>query len=213
MLDVHPPHTPTHTWRDFLLHIATIVVGLLIAVGLEQLVETLHHRHQLHEARRAIHVELEANAKSIARNIATLGQAQQAMQRNAAVLRETNATGNIASSSLTYEWRMAYPRSNAWQDAKANGAVSYMAADERARVGYIYGDIDLSQIFAMSYLQDNNVAAAIAHRSSTLAGLTAQDRDQLLKATSDTEGQIVSCAALLTFDLRAIKEYLSLPIG
>jgi hypothetical protein len=24
MLDVHPPHNPTHTWPDFLIHIATI---------------------------------------------------------------------------------------------------------------------------------------------------------------------------------------------
>jgi hypothetical protein len=34
MLDVHPPHNPTHTWRDFFIHIATIVIGLIIAVGL-----------------------------------------------------------------------------------------------------------------------------------------------------------------------------------
>ena len=46
MLDVHPPHHPTHGWRDFFIHIATITVGLLIAVGLEQTVETLHQRHQ-----------------------------------------------------------------------------------------------------------------------------------------------------------------------
>jgi hypothetical protein len=39
MLDVHPLHSPTHTWKDFFLHIATIVIGLLIAVGLEQTVE------------------------------------------------------------------------------------------------------------------------------------------------------------------------------
>jgi len=35
MLDVHPPHTSTHTWRDFFIHIATICIGLLIAVDLE----------------------------------------------------------------------------------------------------------------------------------------------------------------------------------
>ena len=34
MLDIHPPHTPTHTWKDFFIHIATIGLGLLIAVGL-----------------------------------------------------------------------------------------------------------------------------------------------------------------------------------
>jgi hypothetical protein len=46
MLDVHPPHEPIHTWRGFLIHIATITIGLLIAIGLEQLVEHLHHRQQ-----------------------------------------------------------------------------------------------------------------------------------------------------------------------
>lgn len=51
MLDVHAPHEATHTWKDFLIHIATIVVGLLIAIGLEQTVEYVHERHQLQELR------------------------------------------------------------------------------------------------------------------------------------------------------------------
>lgn len=51
MLDVHPPHTPTHSWRDFFIHIATIVIGLLIAIGLEQTVEYFHELHQLRELR------------------------------------------------------------------------------------------------------------------------------------------------------------------
>lgn len=44
ILDVHPPHEPTHTWTDFFIHISTICVGLLIAIGLEQSVEAIH-RH------------------------------------------------------------------------------------------------------------------------------------------------------------------------
>jgi hypothetical protein len=51
MLDVHPAHHAASTWRDFFIHIATIVLGLLIAVGLEQTVEYIHHRHQLKKAR------------------------------------------------------------------------------------------------------------------------------------------------------------------
>lgn len=46
MLDVHPPHEPIYTWKGFAVHIATIVIGLLIAVGLEQSVEYVHRRHQ-----------------------------------------------------------------------------------------------------------------------------------------------------------------------
>src|ERR1700729_324652 len=45
MLDVHAPHH-ANTWRDFFIHIATICVGLLIAVTLEQTVEAVHHHHQ-----------------------------------------------------------------------------------------------------------------------------------------------------------------------
>ena len=46
MLDVHAPHESIHTWKGFVIHIATITIGLLIAIGLEQLVEYFHHRHQ-----------------------------------------------------------------------------------------------------------------------------------------------------------------------
>ena len=45
MFDVHLPRH-THTWRDFWIHLGTITVGLLIAVGLEQGVEKLHHLEQ-----------------------------------------------------------------------------------------------------------------------------------------------------------------------
>jgi hypothetical protein len=34
MLDVHPPQEASHSWKGFFIHIATIVIGLCIAVGL-----------------------------------------------------------------------------------------------------------------------------------------------------------------------------------
>ena len=54
MLDVHPPPHAAHAWRDFFVHIATIVIGLLIALGLEQSVEGIHHRREVRESREAI---------------------------------------------------------------------------------------------------------------------------------------------------------------
>src|ERR1039458_4923029 len=33
MLDIHPAQHAASTWRDFFIHIATIVLGLMIAVG------------------------------------------------------------------------------------------------------------------------------------------------------------------------------------
>ncbi|MES2392286.1 MAG: hypothetical protein V4555_11640 [Acidobacteriota bacterium] len=57
MLDVHPPHEASHTWRDFFIHIATICVGLLIAIGLEQSVEALHRHHEHHQLQDALNRE------------------------------------------------------------------------------------------------------------------------------------------------------------
>lgn len=61
MLDVHAPHGVLHTWKDFFIHIATIVIGLLIAVGLEQTVEHFHHRQQVAEIRRSLTEERRIN--------------------------------------------------------------------------------------------------------------------------------------------------------
>jgi len=63
MLDVHPPHEAAHTWKDFFIHIATIVVGLLIAVGLEQTVEFLHRRHERADLLAQLNAEHARNLK------------------------------------------------------------------------------------------------------------------------------------------------------
>jgi len=58
MLDIHPAHHAASTWRDFFIHIATIVLGLLIAISLEQTVEYFHHRHQVHQLEKNLRDEL-----------------------------------------------------------------------------------------------------------------------------------------------------------
>ena len=69
MLDVHPPHHAASTWRDFFIHIATIVIGLLIAVGLEQTVEAVHHSHQRHQLDEDLRIEAENNQHVIERDL------------------------------------------------------------------------------------------------------------------------------------------------
>lgn len=49
ILEPHAPHETIRSWRSFIVHIATITIGLLIAIALEQCVEYLHHVHQRHQ--------------------------------------------------------------------------------------------------------------------------------------------------------------------
>jgi hypothetical protein len=59
MLDVHAPHESINTWKSFFIHIATICVGLLIAVGLEQSVEALHRAYERNHLRGSLQHETE----------------------------------------------------------------------------------------------------------------------------------------------------------
>jgi len=86
MLDVHPAHHAATTWRDFFIHIATIVIGLLIAVGLEQSIEWLHHRHQLQEFRVALQQERTDNREDFAANTQGVRSNIAALRNNLLVL-------------------------------------------------------------------------------------------------------------------------------
>ncbi len=63
MFDVQAPHQVVHSWKDFLVHIAAIVVGLLIAVTLEQSIEAIHHRHQRLRLEEEMHAVFASDAK------------------------------------------------------------------------------------------------------------------------------------------------------
>lgn len=56
-MDIHKPK-PVHSLREFLSEILVVVCGILIAIGLEQAVETLHWAETVHEAKSSIHTDL-----------------------------------------------------------------------------------------------------------------------------------------------------------
>jgi hypothetical protein len=60
-MDVHKPK-PVHGWRDFATEIVTIVIGVVIALGGEQIVEQIHWRGQLAQARAEMRDELHSSA-------------------------------------------------------------------------------------------------------------------------------------------------------
>jgi hypothetical protein len=71
-MEVHPPHAPLHTWKDFWIHLGTITIGLLIAISLEQSVEGLHHLHQRHQLEEDLDHEARTNQQYVALDSALL---------------------------------------------------------------------------------------------------------------------------------------------
>ncbi len=56
-MHVHLPK-PLHGWREFVGEVGIIVLGVLIALGAEQLIETIHFRREVAQFRSAVDVEL-----------------------------------------------------------------------------------------------------------------------------------------------------------
>ena len=208
MLDVHAPQASIHTWRNFFIHIATIVVGLLIAVTLEQTVEYLHHRQQLHQSREALRTELLLNKKIFEHNLTLLQSAEASMEANTRLLHSPATPSEQPTASLNYSWELLYARSAAWEDAKLDGTLNMMTVEERDLLDRIYSGVMHLQEYELAYLASANTARAIARRSATLGELTTQDREQLLNITAQTEGQIVSTRMLLTFTQEPLNNYL-----
>ncbi len=62
-MHIHPPK-PLHGWKAFFNEIFVIVIGVLIALGLEQVVEGLHWQHKVHEGEERLKEELAWNFKA-----------------------------------------------------------------------------------------------------------------------------------------------------
>jgi hypothetical protein len=57
MIDIHPPQHAPMTKREFFVHLFIVVLGILIAIGLEQAVELIHRHHQANELRQGAIVD------------------------------------------------------------------------------------------------------------------------------------------------------------
>jgi hypothetical protein len=57
-LEIHKPKA-VHGWREFINEIGVIVIGVLIALGAEQIVESLHWRHVVGETRESLTATVE----------------------------------------------------------------------------------------------------------------------------------------------------------
>lgn len=53
-MEVHAPEHGIHSWREFLVHMGTVFVGLLLALALEQAVIAIHEAHERAELREAL---------------------------------------------------------------------------------------------------------------------------------------------------------------
>ncbi|HMA52451.1 MAG TPA: hypothetical protein VKP60_21975 [Magnetospirillaceae bacterium] len=70
-MDLHVPEGPIRSVKDFLIHIVIVTIGILIALGLEQLVEAHHRAHLAHEAVEGFRHELTSDSADVTEVLAS----------------------------------------------------------------------------------------------------------------------------------------------
>ena len=198
MLDVHPPHHAATTRRDFFIHLFTVVLGILIAIGLEQAVEYIHHRRQVADLSEQMRVESQNNLPLIRESVARLKvQAGYIHSLEQALL-----AGKVSGDSVDVHGvpptggsgLYVSPSRATWSAAQSAGLAALLPAGDLklyARLDYntemeINGDSDLHQ--ALRTLISECARAQYDHANPAVQRITVAHRDDLLFALEQVEG-------------------------
>lgn len=166
MLDVHPAHHAATTWRDFFVHISTIVLGLLIAVGLEQAVEYIHHRREVKEIREALQQERQRNRAFYNVNTAGFRYEAAEMENNLHVFVFLQQHPGTPEEKLpgVPQWGFAHApiTTSTWKNAQQTQVLGYMPWEETEADAQLYDFLDLVDKDALSALDAEDRADSYA---------------------------------------------------
>jgi hypothetical protein len=138
MLDVHPPHEKIHGIRDFLLHLLTITIGLLIALALEGCAERWHHQQLRKEADANLHQEIRDNAKEIASAHLANASEQENLKKVLDFLNARKENRDYDTHEIKLGFTLGDLKDASWRTASATGTLSYMEYDHVQRYAAAY---------------------------------------------------------------------------
>lgn len=134
-MEVHPPHSPIHTFKDFLIHLLTITIGLLIALGLEATVEAIHHHYQVVEARGSIVHEIASNRAELQRHMQRLTRQEKTITAMEAAL---DSPHPASPHDVHLNISLAAIRRGSYDTALTTGTLALMSYPEAGRYAQTY---------------------------------------------------------------------------
>jgi hypothetical protein len=165
MLDVHPPHEKMHGFKDFLLHLLTITIGLLIALGLEGCVEHWKQRELKKDADTKLRQEIRENGKEIALIHNATATEQVNLERIIDFLNARKKNQPYDTRQIRLDFTLGDLKSASWKTAAATGALGFMEYDQVQRYADVYQLQD-----KYSALQDQTVDEFLQLQSYVIYG-------------------------------------------
>jgi hypothetical protein len=139
-MEVHAPHHPVTTWRDFWVHLGTITVGLLIALGMEQSVEYGHRVHEKHALQRELRDEGEHDRETVEEDSQRLATTKASLVAWRKEVDEAIANGGRLEKQFdpAETGTIALPSEAMWDSAKASGRIGLLSDDNTAAYAFLY---------------------------------------------------------------------------
>jgi hypothetical protein len=200
-----------HGWRDFLLHLFTITIGLLIALGLEGCVEWQHHRHLVHEAEASLHAEIESNAKGLPGALAGLHKNQAELKQDVEVLKYViknhkepeHASMSIGSGIQTFD-------DVSWRTAQSTTALSYMPYARAEEYADIY--TTQAELFDSEKQAARDAIISLApfmNMADTDPNLTEAQANDIKQKIETLQGQLTLVESFMNSLDRSYKKFLA----
>jgi hypothetical protein len=130
---------PLHGWRQFVGEVGIIVLGVLIALGAQQIVESINKQSDVRQLRGALRAEL---ADDRARWEDMQASDACTLQRLDAIDRWAATAPPQARVERGYRLMLWNMHSSAWDIAKSSPAAASIPLDERLTYGELYAAID-----------------------------------------------------------------------
>jgi hypothetical protein len=169
-MEIHGPEGPTKSFKDFFIHIVIVTIGILIALGLEGVRETIYVHRIVRDARENFRVELEGNRQSLDKE---LKNDRETLARVGQIIADLP---RLLKNPAHFRARVAelYPSgyffsSARWEAALSTGALGHMSVD---KVNQYAGTNFLVHAYTNLELQTNTdwqqlEAFASAHENPT----------------------------------------------
>ena len=181
-MHIHLPK-PLHGWREFLGEVGIIVIGVLIALGAEQLIEQVHQGRLRVEAQEAINAEINRNLDTLRRRAEVQRCIDARLGEVEALLTTTPLDAALPRPlwiGRPQVWNVSETRLNA---ATSGARTALLSGEQQAAYGEVYSGfrvLDEAQ-------RIEQLAWARLRGLETLPALDAQSRSRLIEALQEAK--------------------------
>jgi hypothetical protein len=187
MIDVHPAPHAAHSWRDFLIHIATITIGLLLALALEQSVEAVHRNHQRHRLEENLHDESLLNRRIVAYDFDSVNQVRRNIRSNMTNLDRHG--GAFVPAPPTHDTFLPLINT-AWIAGRTNGLVTLLPSQLGESYWKVNFLIDATAASIQSLADARKKVNSLLYLHDSASQLTPEERAALLRAYSEEDQEL-----------------------